>query len=157
MILFSSPSESFISLSISIFLYTSLNMSRSIIIQQYTLSFIYSSFLLGKCILIFVIFRSWICFLKLSGYKNKINYTFSSQKWKSKKEKNNNKKLEWLSEFDELLYSCLEPLRLLREAEDICSVQFSHSVVSKSLRPHGLQHAWLPCPSRTPRACSNSC
>ena len=37
------------------------------------------------------------------------------------------------------------------------SVQFSHSVMSNSLRPHGLQHARLPCPSPTPRACSNSC
>ena len=37
------------------------------------------------------------------------------------------------------------------------SVQFSHSVVSDSLRPHGLQHARLPCPSPTPGACSNSC
>ena len=35
--------------------------------------------------------------------------------------------------------------------------QFSHSVVSASLRPHGLQHARLPYPSPTPRACSNSC
>ena len=37
------------------------------------------------------------------------------------------------------------------------SVQFSHSVMSNSLRPHGLQHARLPCPSPTPEACSNSC
>ena len=37
------------------------------------------------------------------------------------------------------------------------SVQFSCSVVSNSLWPHGLQHARLPCPSPTPRACSNSC
>ena len=37
------------------------------------------------------------------------------------------------------------------------SVQFSHSVVSSSLRPRGLQHARLPCPSPTPRAYSNSC
>ena len=37
------------------------------------------------------------------------------------------------------------------------SVQFSCSVVSNSLRPHGLQHARLPCPSPTPGACSNSC
>ena len=28
--------------------------------------------------------------------------------------------------------------------------------MSDSLRPHGLQHARLPCPSPTPRACSNS-
>ena len=37
------------------------------------------------------------------------------------------------------------------------TVQFSHSVVSDSFRPHGLQHTRLPCPSPTPRACSNSC
>ena len=37
------------------------------------------------------------------------------------------------------------------------SVQFSHSVTFNSLRPHGLQHARLPCPSPTPGACSNSC
>jgi len=38
----------------------------------------------------------------------------------------------------------------------ISSVQFSHSIVSDSLRPHGLQHARPPCPSPTPRAYSNS-
>ena len=37
------------------------------------------------------------------------------------------------------------------------SVQFSRSVVSDSLWPHGLQHTRLPCPSPTPRAYSNSC
>ena len=37
------------------------------------------------------------------------------------------------------------------------SVQFSRSVVSDSLWPHGLQHTRLPCPSPTPEACSNSC
>ena len=36
-------------------------------------------------------------------------------------------------------------------------VQFSHLVIFDSLRPHGLQHARLPCPSPTPRAYSNSC
>ena len=36
-------------------------------------------------------------------------------------------------------------------------VQFSFSVMSDSLRPHGLQHARLPCPSEAPRAYSNSC
>ena len=37
------------------------------------------------------------------------------------------------------------------------SVQFSHSVVSDSLQPHGVQHARFLCPSPTPRAYSNSC
>ena len=36
-------------------------------------------------------------------------------------------------------------------------IQFSRSVVSDSLRPLGLQHTRLPCPSPTPRPCSNSC
>ena len=31
------------------------------------------------------------------------------------------------------------------------------SVVSDSLRPRGLQHARLPCPSLSPGVCSNSC
>ena len=37
------------------------------------------------------------------------------------------------------------------------SVQFSHSVMSNSLRPHEPQHARPPCPSPTPRVYSNSC
>ena len=37
------------------------------------------------------------------------------------------------------------------------SVQFSRSVMSDSVWPHGLQHARPPCPSPTPGACSNSC
>ena len=35
--------------------------------------------------------------------------------------------------------------------------QFSHSVVSDSLRPHESQHARPPCPSQTPGVYSNSC
>ena len=37
------------------------------------------------------------------------------------------------------------------------SIQFSRSVVSDSLQPHGLQHARPSCPSPTPRVYSNSC
>ena len=37
------------------------------------------------------------------------------------------------------------------------SFQFSCSVLSDSLRPHGLQHIRPPCPSLTPRVYSNSC
>ena len=47
----------------------------------------------------------------------------------------------------ELCYLCWYP----------SSVQFSRSVMSRSLRPRGLQHARPPCPSPAPRACSNSC
>ena len=37
------------------------------------------------------------------------------------------------------------------------SVQFSHSVMSNSLWPHGQEHARFPCSSPTPGVCSNSC
>ena len=36
-------------------------------------------------------------------------------------------------------------------------IQLSWSGVSDSLRPHGLQHTSVPCPSPTPKAYSNSC
>ena len=39
----------------------------------------------------------------------------------------------------------------------LLSVQFSRSVMSDCLWPHGLQHARPPCPSPTPRVYSNSC
>ena len=40
------------------------------------------------------------------------------------------------------------------DGQIIMQIQFSCSVVSDSLRPHGLQHVRLPCPSLTPRAYS---
>ena len=48
---------------------------------------------------------------------------------------------------------CKKPMHFLL----ISSFQFSHSVMSDSLRPHGLQHTRPPCPSPTPRVYSNSC
>ena len=37
------------------------------------------------------------------------------------------------------------------------SALFSRLVLSDLLQPRGLQHARLPCPSASPRTCSNSC
>ena len=34
---------------------------------------------------------------------------------------------------------------------------FSHSVMSNSLQPNGLQHSRLPCPSPSPKICPSSC
>ena len=66
------------------------------------------------------------------------------------------------------LYSCIYLLTVTRLRNLKCeifkmihyllkSVKFSHSVMSDSLWPHGLQHARLPCLSPTPGAYSNSC
>ena len=41
--------------------------------------------------------------------------------------------------------------------KEIQSVQFSHLVVSNSLRPHEQQHTRPPCPSPTPRIHPNPC
>ena len=43
-----------------------------------------------------------------------------------------------------------------KAARSYSSVQFSCSVMSNSLLPYGLQHTRLPCPSPTPKACSDS-
>ena len=43
------------------------------------------------------------------------------------------------------------------EKKSLSLVQFSRSVMSDSLWPHGLQHARPPCPSPTPGVHSNSC
>ena len=50
----------------------------------------------------------------------------------------------------------LYPLNHQGSPHHILSVQFSHLVVSNSLRPHELQHARPPCPSPSPRVHSNS-
>ena len=44
-----------------------------------------------------------------------------------------------------------------KEKKNLCLCVLSHSVVSDSLWPHGLQHARPPCLSPTPRVYSNSC
>ena len=48
-------------------------------------------------------------------------------------------------------------LNIAHYSAQCSSVPFSHSVVSDSLQPHGLQHASPPCPSPTPGVHSNSC
>ena len=47
-------------------------------------------------------------------------------------------------------------LKLFLAQNNSVQVQFSRSVVSDSLRPHGLQHARPPCPSPTPGIYSDS-
>ena len=69
-------------------------------------------------------------------YRNQIDYILWAKKWKT-------------------IYNQQKQNQELTVAH-INSVQFSHSVVSDSLRLHGLQHERLPCPSPTPRAYINS-
>ena len=50
-----------------------------------------------------------------------------------------------------------KPLSMYWYEKTSSSFQFSHSVMSDSLRPHELQHARPPCPSPTPRVHPNLC
>ena len=57
---------------------------------------------------------------------------------------------------DNSLFSFLRNLHTVLHSQ-FSSLQFSHSVVSNSLRPHALQHARPPCASPTPGVYPNSC
>ena len=53
---------------------------------------------------------------------------------------------------------CMQILyQLSHQGSPFSSIQFSHSVMSNSLRPHELQHARPPCSSPTRGVYSNSC
>ena len=61
---------------------------------------------------------------------------------------------------DEFVFSMVYPSQQTISINFRCIMYLesvSLSVVSGSLRPHGLQHARLSCPSPTPGAYSNSC
>ena len=45
----------------------------------------------------------------------------------------------------------------MKRCSTLIIVQFSYSVTSDSLRPHGTQHTRPPCPSPTPGVYPNSC
>ena len=65
---------------------------------------------------------------------------------------------------DLLMVAAVLPLQNVSWNYIVCSyleqtflTQFSHSVMSNSLLPHGLKHTRLSCPSPNPGASSNSC
>ena len=62
---------------------------------------------------------------------------------------------EWIDLDKSPQFTTLSPITFFYDF--LSSVQFSCSVVSDFLRPPGVQHARLRCPSPTPGVCSNSC
>ena len=94
--------------------------------------------------------RYHLTLVRMATSKTSINY----QCWWGHGEKG--RLLNWWSKG-----KLIQPLwktvwRFLKKLK-LPSVQITHSVVSDSLRPYRLQHARPPCPSPTPRDCSNSC
>ena len=71
-------------------------------------------------------------------------------------------KWHWYNQDTEHFYHLLLPIYShthfpLTPIHTFSSLQFSYSVMSNFLWHHGLQQARLPCPSSSPRVCSNSC
>ena len=54
-------------------------------------------------------------------------------------------------------YIHYDMMELMFPSNEVHLIQFSHSVVSDSLRPHEPQHARPPCPSPTPGVHPNPC
>ena len=55
-----------------------------------------------------------------------------------------------ISYINKITIPSIQPFLACLFAYMLSSVHFRHLVVCDSLRPHGLQHARLPCPSPTP-------
>ena len=70
---------------------------------------------------------------------------------------------DWPSEQNKNMYMCTildikgKYFLFVFNRIQISSVQFSHSVMSESLRPHESHHTRPPCPSPTPKVYPNSC
>ena len=60
------------------------------------------------------------------------------------------------SPYANVISKCMLWVRGLVPLSEFWDIQFSCSVVSDCLRPHGLQHTRPPCPSPTPGVYSNS-
>ena len=63
----------------------------------------------------------------------------------------------WLRNWNASPVSCLSCIAGLFFTCWATMLFFSYSVMSNSFQPHGLQLARLPCPSPSPRVCSDSC
>ena len=95
-----------------------------------------------------IILDSWI-FICLILYLLTYEFLFSSLYFSQWLISSNEFKITWGRDFYWTYITNLVCSRLL--------VQFSRSVMSNSLQPHGLQHARPPCPSPTSRVYPNSC
>ena len=51
----------------------------------------------------------------------------------------------------------LKPVLFAPNVNSVLLLLFSHTVLSNSLWPHGLQHTRPPCPSSFPKVCPSSC
>ena len=99
--------------------------------------------------------RDWVIISWNVGSRSKLNFII--EKWKQEQQQT----AFWSCDYKFLntlyFFSLILAHRKVGAHQAISSVQFSHSVMSDSLWPHGLQHVRLPCPSPTPGVHPNPC
>ena len=78
----------------------------------------------------------------------KVLHSICHQIWKTQ---------QWPQEWKQSIFIPIPKEGSAKECSNYCTVQFSHSFVSDSLRSQGLQHARLSYPSPISGACSNPC
>ena len=108
--------------------------------------------------------RFWVLFSFCGCVARGILFPSPETKWRPSAVNVDSPNLRTVREFPPYVYVfkfyCLYLEREGREKHYIIFVvvshSLSHSVLSDSLWPHGLQHTRLPCPSPSPRVCSNS-
>ena len=113
---------------------------------------------------VLVISRFWVLFSFCGCVARGILFPSPETKWRPSAVNVDSPNLRTVREFPPYVYVfkfyCLYLEREGREKHYIIFVvvshSLSHSVLSDSLWPHGLQHTRLPCPSPSPRVCSNS-
>ena len=97
---------------------------------------------------------------KMGTIKNRKGLTEAEdikKKWQEYTEKHNNKDLNDPENHDGLITHLETDIWEYKDKWAFSSIQFSCSVVSNSLQPHGLQHVRPSCPSPTPGVYSNLC
>ena len=80
----------------------------------------------------------------------KVWHSICQQIWKTQ---------QWPQDWKRSVFIPIQKKAMPKKAQitaQLHSSQFSHSVTSDSLRPHGPKHIRPPCPSSTPRIYSNS-
>ena len=92
------------------------------------------------------------------NWKIRVLFFFVYIAWQNTEKKNREFYVVCIANFKEAkdIKFCISDIDTFLKTPNVKSFVIVHSFVSDSLRPHGLQHPRLPCPSPSPGVCSDS-